>query len=1244
MRMRLFVAFTVFLVLVGAGFIYLVLFEGLDDEQTAVDRIVENKRFVWANFSEEERRWLSSHNKVRVGVDANFYPIEAIGEDGKYTGITSDYIRILEKLTGLQFVITTAGDWPDVIAAMHEGKLDMLAGLVPTPRREEYLDFTSSYIRLPGIIVVRRGDATNLTLEKLAGKRVAVVERYVWHDYLEEFYPHIKVDPVVNSLEGLQRLAFGLSDAMVDFQFSITHQIKKSGILDLQVGGVVNMSSGISMGVVKDTPVLRGILEKALQNITPDEHNAIAGKWLRVTRLTGLSSRGIAALTAGLACLLGSVGFVLLWSLSLKRQVAKQTHTLNGELARRDAVETALRRSEERYRKIFENIQDVYFQATPDGRIQEVSPSVHQVFGYSPDKVLGASMYDYIPQAVAAEMRGFLRRDGKLEDYAFALPIGNGEVHCSVTGKMLYDAKGAPLELVGSVRNVTSRAQYEKMLALANQELESRVEERTRDLQEMNQELQLSKENADAATKAKSRFLASISHEVRTPLHGIIAFARQVCALETSPSTHRYLRNILDSSFILLDIINELLDFSKIEAGSAALEAAPFALDASVQRVCNLTLGRAAVRDIEFIVDIQPDMPLHFVGNAGKIQQVMLNLISNALKFTPQGGSITLSFRWRPHGPGRIILHCFVRDSGIGIPPDSMELLFVPFQQLSGHAGHDLGGTGLGLSICRQLIEKMGGEIWAESEAGQGSLFAFSLDLALQEGAAQAPVSPEAFRHLHVLLAAHSPASGAVMEAQFQAVGVRTSLAIGVEDALKRLAADGSATDLICLDHNIQPPDEGRRLFSGAEGGRPIPVLLMAAADENVLLPRANVPEHVYLCTDIMTPHALQRALCGIFGLGIAPARALVVKEPPDTCRDAFKGRRILIAEDMATNREILDMFLATSGAVLDFVSNGREAVEAAARVAYDVILMDIQMPEMNGHEAARAIRGEAGAEAVPIIALTAHAIEGSRQHAQDAGLALYLSKPFDKKSLYSVIAEALGMNRVFSSPRHTAEGAAPPIFMEIPPGIDAKSLEHRGVSPESFEGALSIFAQEHATVIRDLRNASRRGDRMRLRRLAHSLAGAAANIGAPRSADLVREIERRVGAAVPFFGIPDPSSAGVPPSAAVIGPDVLEGHIDRLDQELSPLLDAVARHKRGRLVPRFPAPGSLDEAGREYLIRLAEALKSANPIQVEGVLVEGGRLVPEKEYAALCSLVREYEYDRARDMALGLCGTAGFP
>ena len=325
-----------------------------------VDAVMERQASISDELTPQERLWLSKNHTVRVGVDPDFYPLEKFDAERRYTGIGPDYLRILHKMTGLSFRIAPPSDWTNTIDMATSHKVDMYIAAAETQHRSQYMLFTPSYIVLPGIIVTRqptkgesvtRGAATDETepsidgLKDLAGKRVAVVNRYSWHDFLEELHPEITPVPVKNTLEGLQKVAFGEVDAMIDYQFNITEKINNSGIRNLRAAGSIDAPYGHAFGIRKDWPELHSIINKALSKITPEERRIIAQKWLQPYEKKAFSKQTIWMMLFAAEVLFTVFAFVLYWNFSLKRQVSRRTAQLNQELAKYDRAEKELRES-----------------------------------------------------------------------------------------------------------------------------------------------------------------------------------------------------------------------------------------------------------------------------------------------------------------------------------------------------------------------------------------------------------------------------------------------------------------------------------------------------------------------------------------------------------------------------------------------------------------------------------------------------------------------------------------------------------------------------------------------------------------------------------------------------------------------------------------------------------------------------------------------------------------------------------
>ena len=765
-------------------------------------------------------------------------------------------------------------------------KVDMYIAAAETQHRSQYMLFTPSYIVLPGIIVTRqptkgesvtRGAATDETepsidgLKDLAGKRVAVVNRYSWHDFLEELHPEITPVPVKNTLEGLQKVAFGEVDAMIDYQFNITEKINNSGIRNLRAAGSIDAPYGHAFGIRKDWPELHSIINKALSKITPEERRIIAQKWLQPYEKKAFSKQTIWMMLFAAEVLFTVFAFVLYWNFSLKRQVSRRTAQLNQELAKYDRAEKELRES---------------------------------------------------------------------------------------------------------------RA----MLEQSNVELEHRVNERTRDLQAINAELQLAKEAADAATTAKSQFLANISHEIRTPLHGIMAFAELALLKEKTPP-HRYLRAILQSSRALLEIINDLLDVSKIEAGHLELEQAPFMLDDVVHHVCTVALHNAHAGGIELVVDMDPNMQIALIGDAGRLQQIIMNLVTNAVKFTGPGGQICVTLKQGHAEPlpsdtcpeqRRVQIICFVRDTGVGIAPEFLGQLFQPFRQVDASTTRRHGGTGLGLCICRQLVEMMRGEIWVESEPNVGSTFAFSIPLCTQpDSGATAQLPPPPAQPIHALVLSASPLQTEILCRHFSALGIDALTATNTEEAVRK-AQDlpKKQPDLLFLDRKLSEPNTLYALRALRTAfGRTIPAILMDehAGEQILSVSNRDAAQHdgQVAILSLVTLRGLHESIVSLNEPCLVAYSGRLHPQPSPMETPLFHDVRILVAEDNPTNQEIMEALFEDTGVQLTIVSNGKQALDALRVGAqrgerFDLVLMDVQMPVMDGYEATRIIRTMPELEGLP--------------------------------------------------------------------------------------------------------------------------------------------------------------------------------------------------------------------------------------------------------------------------------------
>ncbi len=524
---------------------------------------------------------------------------------------------------------------------------------------------------------------------------------------------------------------------------------------------------------------------------------------------------------------------------------------------------------------------------------------------------------------------------------------------------------------------------------------------------------------AEAASRAKSDFLANMSHEIRTPLNGVVGMVELLQGTHLSAQQARYAEVIRTSSDALLSLINNILDFSKIEAGKVELEDVDFDLNQTVEEVATLLARKAAAKGVDVVCDVDAAVPMRVRGDGERLRQVLTNLVNNAIKFTAAGEVvIRVSPGDGAAGPADdgVALRFDVSDTGIGIPPDRLDRLFKSFSQVDASTTRRYGGTGLGLAISKQVVELMGGTIGVRSEAGRGSTFWFTVRL---RRPAEAAVASHSLAGRRVLVAEANPTQRRIVQNQLVAWGARVSTAAdgrAAVDALRDAAAAGEAFAAAVIDADLPdlPAAAAAAAVRAVEALRGLPLILTCGVRST--LDPADAAAHGF-DAGLAKPVRQSQLFDAVMHAVVAPAAVPAVTVPTVPATPAAAGPiRILLAEDMEVNQFIATEMLARSGFGCDVANNGREAFEAVKAGSYDLVLMDCQMPEMSGFEAAAAIRGweqQCGPGGprprVAIVALTANALKGDREQCLAAGMDDYLTKPLNPAELIRIVRARLG-------------------------------------------------------------------------------------------------------------------------------------------------------------------------------------------------------------------------------------------
>ena len=696
---------------------------------------------------------------------------------------------------------------------------------------------------------------------------------------------------------------------------------------------------------------------------------------------------------------------------------------------------------------------------------------------------------------------------GQNYDLSLALLTAKGNTRIVRATCETIKEEGKTVRIFGALQDISAYKQIENELRAHKQNLEETVDQRTH-------ELVLARDSAEHATQAKSVFLANTSHEIRTPINAVIGLTRLALKLESSPKLKNYLEKIHVSASLLLDLINDILDFSKIEAGRLDLVRVDFNLAEVLEKISTVIAQRASEKNIDYLLDIAPEVDQVLVGDPMRLSQVLINLCGNAVKFTERGEIVLSVVRLAGDLPGEVSLQFTVRDSGIGLSRDDIERLFQPFNQVDNSTTRRYGGTGLGLAISRLLVEMMGGEVWVESDPGRGSTFKFTASFGVAKG--QLPEPDHASRvlpGLKALVVDGSASSRTIHSTLLASLGCETRSAINLDEAQASLQQDPArAFDFLLLDGRLFHGDEQRVLaFKTANPSHPLRVIVMASdvLDE----PSQGMPTAVdaWVRKPLMAAQLIN-AVMAAFGqaqrLSSPSGESLLA----DQARVHLAGRQVLLAEDNEFNQLVASELLADVGIETTLAGNGQQAVDLALAGSFDLVLMDIQMPLMDGFGATRRLRREARLAGLPIIAMTAHAMVAEHDKCLSAGMNDFLSKPVDPDQLYAALMRWIKHSGRVPVTVAVVDSSAPgdgDLPAEIA-GISLRDgLRYCGGKSGFYLRMLQQFRQGKAGLAEEIRGLIKAGNLDAARRLTHTNKSIAAHLGAGVLADAARALEQ---------------------------------------------------------------------------------------------------------------------------------------
>lgn len=1033
-----------------------------------------------------EQSWLSEHETIRLGVDKSWAPFEFVDEDGNYAGVSSGYVDAISKRLEISMQAVPGIDWSEVIAKIKVKELDVLTSVARTPEREDFLNFTKPYIKVPIVIATLRDGPVIGETGDLEGKTVGVVKGYAAAGFLHADHPSLKLVEVADVATLLKALSAGKVDAVVESLWSISYEKDRQGLDDVKIAVPTPYNYELSMGVRKDWPELVPILDKALVSLNKKETTAIKNTWLAVQVEFGLSLKTILtwAVPIGTAATI-VIMVIVVWNRKLGNEIDERKNAERKLQLTQYAVDHAA--------------EEVFWIRPEDGGLDYVNNTACTKLGYTREELLTMSILqidiDFPAEKFPKLMK--LLADQRFTAFESRQQKKNGDIFDVEVRVYLTEHEGREI-LIANTMDITERKAAAQALAEA-------------------------KEKAEEATKAKATFLATMSHEIRTPMGGVIGMVDILKQTKVTDDQRQMINTVGDSANSLLTIINDILDFSKIEAGKLDLEEIPVSIRDVVEGAGEALAVSARNKNIGLNVYVDPDIPDALLGDQVRLRQILFNFGTNAIKFTEQGNVFIRADHVPSQNPQKATVRLSVIDDGIGIPKEAQAKLFQAFSQVEASTTRRFGGTGLGLTICQRLTEIMHGEIGVESVVGEGSTFSATIEF---------PIATEHdfksdghdLNGLNILLVHQDDDLRKLLPRYLEHWKADVTTTAKIDDA-KPMALDAVQNkvpfDVICLGSDW-PSDEQIDFVRTLQADKTLSsVRYVITCAGRVRADRKAVDNTVYVDAGPLRRADFIKSIAVSVGRASPEAEqdddeaTSDAKKAPSVDEAEAMGQLILLAEDNITNQDVIRRQLTMLGYALEIANDGKEALELLESRSFAILLTDCHMPNMDGFELTQTIRKSEQGQDIrfPIVAVTASVMKEEVDQCFASGMDDFIAKPMVmkklKEKLYKWMPVPDGIaTKMAKEPADKAE-ATPATDKPSDAVVNVKALTDMfGDDEDMLKEILGDYVQPSRSIIGEIDAGFEAHDADAVGKAAHKLKSSSRAIGANSLADLCDALE----------------------------------------------------------------------------------------------------------------------------------------